>query len=105
IHILNVPKKTKTMANISGKTYDWKLLKRLFDYARPYKSMFLWSILLTISIAIIAPLRPLLIQSTLDNYNLYNDKDGLIMMSLILIGLLILQTIVQYYHTYLTNTL
>lgn len=93
------------MANISGKTYDWKLLKRLFDYARPYKSMFLWSILLTISIAIIAPLRPLLIQSTLDNYILYNDKDGLIMMSLILIGLLILQTIVQYYHTYLTNTL
>jgi ATP-binding cassette subfamily B multidrug efflux pump len=93
------------MANISGKTYDWKLLKRLFDYAKPYKSMFLWSILLTISIAIIAPLRPLLIQSTLDNYILFNDKDGLIMMSLILIGLLILQTIVQYYHTYLTNTL
>jgi ATP-binding cassette subfamily B multidrug efflux pump len=93
------------MANISGKTYDWQLLKRLYNYARPYKKTFFWSVLLTFSIAAIAPLRPFLIQLAVDNYVLYNDKPGLINMSLILFGLLILQTIIQYYHTFLTNTL
>ncbi len=93
------------MANISGKTYDWQLLKRLYNYARPYKRTFFWSVLLTFSIAAIAPLRPFLIQKAVDDYVLYNDKPGLINMTLILLGLLFLQTIIQYYHTFLTNTL
>jgi ATP-binding cassette subfamily B multidrug efflux pump len=93
------------MANISGKTYDWQLLKRLYNYARPYKKTFFWSVLLTFSIAAIAPLRPFLIQKAVDDYVLYNDKPGLINMSLILLGLLFIQTIIQYYHTFLTNTL
>lgn len=67
--------------------------------------MFFWSVLLTLSIAAIAPLRPFLIQKAVDDYVLYNDKPGLINMSLILVGLLFFQTIIQYYHTLLTNTL
>ena len=54
--------------NIAGKTYDWGLLKRVFVYARPYKSAFFWSVFLTLSLAALAPARPYLVQLTLDKY-------------------------------------
>lgn len=93
------------MANTVGKTYDLQLLKRVFDYAKPYKKMFFWAIFLTVSIAIVAPLRPYLIQKTVDDYIIYNNRQGLLVMSVILIALLIVQSVIQYYHTYLTNSL
>ncbi len=67
--------------------------------------MFLWSVILTIALAILAPARPLLIEYTLDTYILENDSSGLLKMTLIMIGLLLIQTIVQYFYTFLTNTL
>jgi ATP-binding cassette subfamily B multidrug efflux pump len=90
---------------IAGKTYDWHLLKRILRYTRPYKSVFYWSVFLTISIAAVLPLRPLLTQITVDDYILNNDSSGLLTMIFLMVGLLILQTVIQYYHTFLTNTL
>ncbi len=91
--------------NITGKTYDWGLLKRVFVYAKPYKSTFFWSIFLTLGLAALAPIRPYLIQLTLDQYVFFNNFDGLLNMTLLMIGLLLLQTLVQYYQTLLTNNL
>lgn len=91
--------------NITGKTYDWGLLKRVFAYARPYKSTFFWSIFLTLAVAALAPVRPYLIQLTLDKYVFFNDTTGLLNMTLLMIGLLLLQTLIQYFQTLLTNTL
>ena len=90
---------------IAGKTYDWHLLKRILLYTRPYKSVFYWSVFLTIGIAVVSPLRPLLTQTTVDDYILKNDSSGLLKMIFLMVGLLILQTVIQYCHTYLTNTL
>ncbi|MDA9554777.1 ABC transporter ATP-binding protein/permease [Pelobium sp.] len=92
-------------SNITGKTYDWGLLKRVFNYARPYKSKFFWSVILTLLIAALAPVRPILIEKTLDKYILFNDKSGLINMVFLMIAVLMVQTFVQYFHTYLTNAL
>lgn len=93
------------MSNTTGKTYDWGLLKRVFNYARPYKKMFFWSVFLTITIAVLAPIRPFLIQHIIDDYVVYNDYTGLVNMSAILVVTLLIQTVVQYYHTFLTNAL
>ncbi len=93
------------MAEVTGKTYDWSLLRRLFKYTNPYKRLFYLAISLTLSLAIVAPLRPLLIQKTVDDFILFDNKSGLINMTMILVALLIIQTIIQYYHTFLTNTL
>ncbi|QEK50242.1 ABC transporter ATP-binding protein [Pedobacter aquae] len=93
------------MAEVTGKTYDWSLLRRLFKYTNPYKRLFYLAIFLTLSLAIVAPLRPLLIQKTVDDFILFDNKSGLINMTMILVALLIIQTIIQYYHTFLTNTL
>ena len=92
-------------SNITGNTYDRKLLKRVFNYARPYKSKFFWSVTLTILIAALAPIRPLLIQKTLDDYIFFNDTSGLLSMTLLMIVILLVQTFIQYFHTFLTNAL
>ena len=93
------------MAKVSGNAVDINLLRRVFRYVSPYRSIFIWSIVLTILLAILAPLRPWLIQFTLDRYILLNDHTGLIDMSLLMVGLLLIQTVVQYFHTFYTNIL
>ena len=93
------------MAKVSGNAIDVNLLKRVFQFVYPYKRVFLWSVILTILLAILAPLRPWLIQYTLDRYILWNDSNGLLQMSLLMLGLLLVQTVVQYFHTFFTNIL
>lgn len=93
------------MTKVAGKAYDINLLKRIFSYIKPYKRIFAWSITLTIALAIVSPLRPLLIQFTLDKYILNDDKGGLTSMTLLMLFLLVVQAVIQYYHTFLTNKL
>jgi ATP-binding cassette, subfamily B, multidrug efflux pump len=59
--------------------------------------------MLTILLAIIAPLRPYLIQYTIDEHVLNSDSKGLLFYICLLLALLIVQTIIQYYHSYLSN--
>lgn len=62
-------------------------------------------VLLTIALAILVPIRPYLIQVTIDNDVANGDFDGLIFMIGLLIVLLIAQAFVQYAHTYLSSWL
>ena len=93
------------MTKVSGNAVDVNLLRRIFRYVTPYRSIFIWSIVLTVLLAILAPLRPWLIQFTLDRYILFNDHKGLLEMSLLMVALLLIQTFVQYFHTFFTNIL
>ena len=90
---------------VTGKTYDAQLLRRMLRYVRPYKGIFVVSVLLTILMAGVAPALPMIVEYTLDRFILQNDIDGLQLMLLLMLGLLLLQTIVRYYHTLMTNTL
>lgn len=92
-------------ATVTGKAFDWQLLKRIMRYVRPYRSTFVISAFLTVFLAVSALALPLLIQKTLDDYIMVNDYDGLLLMAEIMLALLIIQTAAQYYQTYLTNTL
>ncbi|MGV3685425.1 MAG: ABC transporter ATP-binding protein [Daejeonella sp.] len=93
------------MAKVSGNAVDVNLLKRIFHYVKPYKGIFVWSIIMTVTLAVLAPIRPWLIQFTLDRFIVENDSAGLLTMTLIMIGLLLVQTGVQYFHTFYTNIL
>jgi len=93
------------MAAITGKAVDIKLLRRVFAYVKPYKRSLFWAIICTILLAVLAPLRPLLIERTIDKYIVLNDAQGLLDMTLLMIGLLLTQTGIQYYHTFITNAL
>ncbi|WP_164109696.1 MULTISPECIES: ABC transporter ATP-binding protein [Sphingobacterium] len=90
---------------ITGNTYDSKLLKRLAKYMRPYSSTFWISVVLTILLAAVAPALPLLIEHTLDSYILKGKSEGLNTMLAFMMLLLVLQTIIRYFHTLMTNTL
>lgn len=90
---------------ITGKTYDINLVKRMSRYMRPYHVSFWISVVLTILLAAVAPALPMLIQHTLDNYILNFDTNGLSLMLIAMLALVILQTLIRYYHTLMTNTL
>jgi ATP-binding cassette subfamily B protein len=90
---------------VTGKAVDWKLLRRVMHYVKPYNGIFIIATLLTIFLAAIALAQPILIQLTLDKYILANDYHGLVFMIELMIGQLVIQTIAQYYQTYLTNSL
>ncbi|MEO6149076.1 MAG: ABC transporter ATP-binding protein, partial [Mucilaginibacter sp.] len=74
-------------------------------YVKPYRATFIISVFLTIFLAAIALVQPILIEKTLDNHIVNNDYNGLVFMVCLMIGQLIIQTIAQYYQTYLTSTL
>jgi len=72
---------------------------------RPYTRIFWVSVLLTILLAAVAPALPMLIEHTLDHYILAGQYEGLSKMLFLMLGLLIAQTVIRYFHTLTTNTL
>jgi len=93
------------MAAVTGKALDVKLLGRVLQYVKPYRRQFIWAALLTVLMAGLSPIRPFLIQITVDRYILNADFNGLVRMSALMLLLLVVQSAVQYFQTYLTNAL
>ena len=91
--------------NISGNLFDFKILNRLFIFCKPYMKVFYTLIFLTLSLSILQPIRPYITQIIIDDYVSLNDLDGLQKMVILLFGLLILNAIVMYFHTYLSGWL
>ncbi len=93
------------MSQVTGKALDWNLLGRVMHYVKPYKRTFIFAALLTIFLAGSALVQPILMQITLDQYILGNNYNGLVLMVALMIAQLAVQTLAQYYQTYMTNSL
>ena len=91
--------------NISGNLFDLKILNRLFIFCKPYMGVFYILIFLTLSLSILQPIRPYITQIIIDDYVSLNDLEGLKNMIFLLFGLLIINAIVMYFHTYLSGWL
>ncbi|MEP0984530.1 ABC transporter ATP-binding protein [Ekhidna sp.] len=89
----------------AGNIVDLSVLRRLFAFAKPYIGVFYFLVFLTIALSIAGPLRPLLIQQAIDNNVAKGDYPGLVNMIMLLVGLLVIQAIVQYLHTYYSGWL
>ncbi len=87
----------------SGNIIDWSVLRRLMRFVTPYRGRFYFLIFLTLAIGVLTPLRPLLVQWTLDDDVAAGDYNGMVVMMLILLGLLLVQSVAQYVHTYLSG--
>jgi len=85
--------------------FDFSLLRRLFSFAVPYKGSFYLSMALTIVLAVLSPLRPYLIQVTVDKYITSQWMQMLVTITIIQILLLLLETVVRFFFSYLTNWL
>ena len=79
---------------INKKFFDFDLLKRVMRFAAPYKRRFYWSIALAIILAVFTPVRPILIQLTVDKY-IAGDKNATHFNGLTITGMLVLITIIQ----------
>src|ERR1017187_5912832 len=94
------------------KISGFSLLRRVFGYAAPYKRRLYLSVLLAILLAILSPLRPILIQITITNFIRKGAGSGLtlkqhieslvIWITVLQIGLLLLETVSRFYFSFIT---
>lgn len=87
------------------RVFDFSLLNRVFSFAAPYKRHFYVSIFLTVLLAALSPLRPYLIQLTVDKYISSQWMQMLITITIIQIGLLLVETCMRFFFTFMTNWL
>ena len=87
------------------KAFDSQLFKRITQYAKPYQwrfnSVIIWAVLLSI----FAALRPYLLKETVDEYIQHKDHLGLLFYISLMIGLLLLEVVSQYFFVYWANWL
>lgn len=88
---------------VLGKAYDARLMKRLIKYLRPYFKWVIIAIVLTVGVAMMSTIRPYLTKIAIDDYIVNKDSAGLNKIILILLSTLILQGLLQYTMTYLTQ--
>jgi ATP-binding cassette subfamily B protein len=88
-----------------GKAYDSRLMKRLLSYIKPYRKYVIFAIILNIAVAALPAVGPLLTKIAIDEYIANADYQGLLYISLLLLALLILQAVIQYFLTYYTQYL
>lgn len=93
------------MSQVSGKIVDWTLLKRVLAYTKPYRGTFWITSFTTLLLALLSPLRPWLIQYSFDNYIVSPNKEMLLTMTMFMVGILLVETIIQYHNTFSTNWL
>ena len=91
------------MANgINKKFFDLDLLKRVMRFAAPYKRRFYWSIAFAIILAAFTPVRPILIQITVDKFISTGIWKWVLIITLIQIGFLFLEAGFRFYFSYIT---
>jgi len=91
------------MSEITGKVFDNKVFKRILKYVKPYQSRFIFTGLLTFLLGFLGPARPILVQYTLDNSIITPNPTLLFQLTAAMIGLLVAETVVQFYQTYMAN--
>jgi len=97
----------------SKKIFDFTLLRRVFRFAAPYKKRFYLSLFLSVLLAAMAPLRPFLIQVTINNglkgneaAQFINGPGGFIIeITIIQVLLLLIETATRFYFTFSTASL
>ena len=87
------------------KLLDLSALRKVFAYALPYKNKIYTSVLLSVVLAVLSPLRPYLIQYTVNHFIKDSNVRWLILITIIQIGLLLIETVLSFFFRYLTSWL
>ena len=67
--------------------------------------MFAFAAIASVIFAFVSPIRPLLTQYTLDNFIVKPDKEMLLTMTLVMVGILLFETLLQFLNEYLAGWL
>jgi ATP-binding cassette subfamily B protein len=87
------------------KLLDLRALKKVFKFAFPYKNKIYISILLSVILAVLSPLRPYLIQYTLNVFIENKNMYWLILITIIQVGMLLVETALSFYFGFVTSWL
>ena len=95
------------------KIFNFSLLQRVFRFAAPYRNKFYGSLILSIVLAVMAPIRPFLIQLTINDgikdstrgFFINGPGGFIIEVTIIQIILLLLETGCRFFFTFLTASL
>jgi ATP-binding cassette subfamily B protein len=82
--------------------FDFSQLRRVFAFAAPYKRRFYISVVLAVVLAALAPVRPLLIQYTINQVIKLGLLNTLIWITVIQIGILVIETALRFYFSFVT---
>lgn len=88
------------MSQPPKKAFELKTLKRLFSYTRNYRKTLYLSVSLSIVLALLTPLRPYLIEISVDEYIRYQWIKGLVWITVLQLGILILETFLRFVFAY-----
>ena len=85
--------------------FDFDNLRRVFHFAAPYKRKFYLSLGLAVFLAVITPVRPYIIKITVDKFIANKMLEWVVWITVIQIGLLLIETGLRFYFSYLTSWL
>jgi ATP-binding cassette, subfamily B, multidrug efflux pump len=88
---------------VLGKAYDGRLMRRLLKYLRPYRWHVLTGIFLSILVSGMEAVRPYFVKVAVDQNIAQGDAHGLLMTTLLFLGVMVMRGIIQYISTYLTQ--
>ena len=89
----------------SKKGTDWILLRRVLATAKPFKSLFIQSIVLAVVITPFSIAQPFIVQQIVDNNIINGQKDGMVMMAVLFMVVLLINVVMKYYFIYITAEL
>ena len=80
-----------------------KIFKRLMSFAKRYKLYFFIASSSTILLALFSVLSPYILINTVDDYILTKDKEGLLNYTLLMLGVLLIEVLLQFTFIYFAN--
>lgn len=93
------------MSQVGGKAFDFKLFLKVMAYAKPYRALFIFSVILTVVLGGLGTARPILIRSVIDDAILMKDAPELVRLMLLLVALLVIESLGQFGFMYAANWL
>lgn len=85
------------------KKLDLAIVRRIFQYIKPYKTKFFFALIITLSLSALAIARPLLIKLTIDEYIMVKDYEMLLVMVITLLAALTIEALFQFLNIYITS--
>ena len=93
------------MSQVGGKAFDFKLFLKVMAYAKPYRGLFIFSVILTVVLGALGTARPILIRSVIDDAILQVNSPELVRLMILLVGLLVAEALGQFGFMYAANWL
>ncbi|MDG1252100.1 MAG: ABC transporter ATP-binding protein [Schleiferiaceae bacterium] len=90
---------------VSGKAFDWKVLRQVLGYARPYRWQTIAAAGLSVILGMLSTARPIFVRDGVDDAVVSADPQALYHAMMLLAAALILESLGQFAFIYATNDL